>query len=104
MGSQVIIAFLSFLAYLSSSTLHEDTMVKISWMRMLPGFVCKWLPPTVKYCVVANLVNLIILAGRIYSPDIIETEILLDATGDCRASDSLIILHLVLVSLWVFQV
>merc|ERR1712194_971930 len=73
-------------------------------LRLLPGFICKWLPPTVKYCVVANLVNLIVLTGRIYLPDIIETEALLDATGDCSASDSLSTLYLVLVTLWVFQV
>merc|ERR1719188_980388 len=73
-------------------------------MRLPMGFICKWLPSTVKYCVVANLVNLIILCVRIYSPDIVDTETVLDLTGDCRASDSLVILNLVLVTLWVFQV
>jgi hypothetical protein len=103
--SQVVISFLSFLAYLYGSTINEDTLVKVSWSRLLPGFVCKWLPPTVKYCVVANLVNLIIMGGRIYAPDAIpDTQAILDATGDCRASESLRTLYVVLVCLWVFQV
>lgn len=107
---QVIVSFLSFLAYLHGSTINEDSLVQVSFFsrRWLPGFVCKWLPSTVKYCVVANMVNLSILTGRIYAPDVviipeIHNEIQ-DATGDCRASESLVTLYMVLVVLWVFQV
>lgn len=100
---QALVGLLCFFAYLFSTGLKEDALVKYKMLLWLPGFICKWLPFLVKCAVISITFGYMI--GTRYGVGIYDHFLRnFEVGGACSKSSSLRSMFVWLASLWFFSV